>query len=481
MLLVTPVKKPLSFSFSRFNVRTEMRFKLKTSVWGFEKVSRKRCRGTQLFQTAILLLLMLVHTMVACCQKNIVPVKMKEQSVMVPLGGNTWPSSENGGGAVDTTGIVNWTSAAVSFTTYVRLAKSGTLKMWLNTGKSTGKSILGVTILNQEKKVAVNNTTRAVYVGEWTIKDTGYVAIKLSGLSKTGSRFPSISAMKIGGTAIDGNAAFVKNNDGNFFYWGRRGPSVHLSYEVPQTAKAEWFYNEVTVPEGNDVIGSYFMADGFAEGYFGMQVNSATERRILFSVWSPFPTDDPASIPNDQKIRLLKKGADVHAGEFGNEGAGGQSYLRYAWKAGNTYRFLLHAVPGPDSTTTYTAYFFAPEEKAWHLVASFRRPHTYTYLKRLHSFLENFEPEQGKVERRVLFTNQWICDTQGNWTELTKARFTGDNTAVKGFRKDYGGGLQGSAFYLRNCGFFTDYTPLLTWFEHPPSGTPPVVDFTTLP
>ena len=96
---------------------------------------------------------------------------------------------------------------------------------------------------------------------------------------------------------------------------------------------AEWFYNEITVPAGNDVIGSYFMADGFKEGYFGMQVNSPTERHILFSVWSPFQTDDPASIPEDKKIILLKKGANVHAGEFGNEGSGGQSYLNYNWKA----------------------------------------------------------------------------------------------------------------------------------------------------
>jgi hypothetical protein len=34
----------------------------------------------------------------------------------------------------------------------------------------------------------------------------------------------------------------------------------------------EWFYSELTVPEGSDVIGSYFMANGFSEGYFGIQV-----------------------------------------------------------------------------------------------------------------------------------------------------------------------------------------------------------------
>ena len=74
------------------------------------------------------------------------------------------------------------------------------------------------------------------------------------------------------------------------------------------------------MPAGGDVIGSYFMADGFAHGYFGMQVNSEKERRILFSVWSPYNTQNPDEIPQDQRIELLKKGDGVHTGKFGNEG-----------------------------------------------------------------------------------------------------------------------------------------------------------------
>jgi hypothetical protein len=244
---------------------------------------------------------------------------------------------------------------------------------------------------------------------------------------------------------------------------------------------AAWFYNEVTVPEGNDVLGSYFMADGFAEGYFGMQVNSPTERHILFSVWSPFKTDNPGQIPDDQKIVLLKKGAGVHTSEFGNEGSGGQSYLNYNWKAGNTYKFLTHSVPDAHNHTIYAAYFFAPELGKWQLIASFSRPQTHTYLKHLHSFLENFEPEQGTITRKVLFTNQWIADDAGNWTELNKARFTVDNTGAKGYRMDYAGGTAGNAFYLKNCGFFNDYTVRNTVFERPAGGKLPDVDLSKLP
>ena len=70
------------------------------------------------------------------------------------------------------------------------------------------------------------------------------------------------------------------------------------------------------------------MVNGFGEGYFGMQCNSETERRILFSVWSPFDTQEPKLIPDSLKIKLLRKGEGVYIGEFGNEGSGGKSFLQ---------------------------------------------------------------------------------------------------------------------------------------------------------
>jgi hypothetical protein len=107
--------------------------------------------------------------------------------------------------------------------------------------------------------------------------------------------------------------------------------------------------NEITVPAGNDPVGSYFMGNGFGEGYFGIQVNSAIERKVLFSVWSPFETDDPREIPDDKKIILLKKGKEVHAGEFGSEGSGGQSYLKYNWKAFDTGIIVLFSSIAPTA------------------------------------------------------------------------------------------------------------------------------------
>jgi hypothetical protein len=140
-------------------------------------------------------------------------------------------------------------------------------------------------------------------------------------------------------------------------------------------------------------------------------------------------------------------------------GAGGQSYLNYLWQAGHTYKFLLHAQPAADRHTVFTAWWFAPEEGQWRLIASFSRPQTSTGLTNLYSFLENFEPELGDRRRYVLFNHAWAGDSTGHWVSLHRARFTVDNTGRKGYRMDYGGGVRKGSFYLENDGFFDEYTP----------------------
>ncbi len=404
----------------------------------------------------------------------------------LPLGGNTFSSIPHG--EVETItkkGIEKWTNSEEYFTAYFRISEPGVFEFSIDKESLVvlGKSTLEFTINNESKRVTFNDTKKDSYqIGRWKINESGYVALKIKGISKNKSNFPSISKLTINSSIAKDKIAFVQNNEGSFYHWGRRGPSVHLSYQVPADKNIEWYYNEVTVPKGQDIIGSYYMANGFAEGYFGMQVNSEKERRILFSVWSPFVTDDPKSIPESKKIKLLKKGEAVRTGEFGNEGSGGQSYLKYNWIAGNTYKFLLRGTPQNDNSTTYTAYFFAPELNKWQLIASFNRPETSTFLKRFHSFLENFSPEQGNKSREVLFNNQWYCDDTGNWTEANTAKFTTDNTGSIGYRMDYSGGLlNNDSFYLKNGGFFNNFTKAQSIFIRPLSNKKLDINLKNLP
>ncbi|MBY5959503.1 DUF3472 domain-containing protein [Membranicola marinus] len=394
--------------------------------------------------------------------------------------GNSWVVSDwrRNKEVIGQDGIQNWTRPDDVIRTYFKTEQTGTIRLALKTKSRSSTARIGVRIGNTSYEVWLDDQKdKLVEVGQFHIKTPGYHYIELKGLEKSGKTYGDIEAFLVDGPATENGLTYVKDD----FYWGRRGPSVHLTYQEPENKDVEWFYNEITVPEGEDVIGSYFMANGFGEGYFGMQVNSSEERRILFSVWSPYNTQDPTKIPEGYKILLQKKGEGVYTGEFGNEGSGGQSYWRYNWSAGQTYRFLLRGVPVENNSTDYTAWFFAPELGRWKLIASFRRPHTHTWLTRPHSFLENFYTQTGYKSRMGYYTNQWIRDKRGQWHEMTKARFTADATARKGSRLDYAGGVDEGKFFMKNCGFFDETTTIDSWFERPATGKVPTIDLVNLP
>ncbi|MCB9285400.1 MAG: DUF3472 domain-containing protein [Lewinellaceae bacterium] len=409
------------------------------------------------------------------------PPENESGSVHISLAGNAWVLDDPMASStlIRETGLTNWLDPAHSVGVFFHLAGTGKLQLSVRARVPAGESVLKCTFGGETREITLRNTGwEDIPVGTFEVGQPGYQRLELQGESRTGPDFAEVEEVVLEGEAARGQVHYVKDE----FYWGRRGPSVHFWFpQADKVEQVEWFYSEITVPEGQDVLGSYFMANGFGEGYFGFQVNSDTERRILFSVWSPFETDDPNNIPEDQKIKLLKKGPDVYTGEFGNEGSGGQSYLRFPWRAGVTYRFLLRGHPSGGKNTDYTAWFYAPEAGQWMLIAGWRRPQTNTYLTGLYSFLENFIPETGVISRHARYGNQWICDTRGQWHELTRVRLTADATAQKGNRLDYAGGLEDGAFFLRNCGFFNERTEMDTELQRPSTGKRPEVDLEALP
>ena len=432
----------------------------------------------------ILLLLCLIFSISAtACELNDAPqIKaILSDTTTIPLGGNTFIEPKGvANDAISESGITTWSSEKSAFTIYFKNEKAitGALYLALLTGEFSSKircTLGGQSLVVQLAKFQKN----PVFIGNFVLP-TGYQKLVLEGISKETNNFAAISSLIIL-TQESGEFSFVKDNIDNRYYWGRRGPSVHLSYTMPMEKNIKWFYNEVTIPTGLDPIGSYFMANGFAEGYFGFQVNSENERRILFSVWSPFKTDNPAAIPEDQKIKLLKKGEGVYTGEFGNEGSGGQSYLRYKWEAGKTYQFLNSVEPDGQGATQYTAYFKESSSPDWLLIASFKRPKTDTWYKRPHSFVENFNPNYGHILRQSTYANQWVCDSSGAWFELTEAKFTGDDIAKRGYRKDYEGGEKSGHFYLQNGGFFNGIAFLNQIFQRATANKKPTIDFNKLP
>jgi hypothetical protein len=388
---------------------------------------------------------------------------------VVALAGNGFVTSADAGSTevINNNGLANWTSANTVTSIWFRMAAAGNATLSLDAGLTGSKtSNIRVTANGTPFDITLTKgRTKTYAVGTINVPAAGYVRVDLQGISKSGSYFGDVAALRVNTTT-----ALNYANDSANYYWSRRGPSVHLGYTVP--ANTEYFYNEVTVPTGEDKIGSYFMANGFNGGYFGIQVNSPTERRVLFSIWDA---------DNGAKTTLVRKGPNVVDNSFGGEGTGGQSYLLYNWMAGQTYRFITRVVPDGAGGTDFSAWFYAPETNAWRFIATWKRPATTTYHAGVYSFLENFIDTRGYLGRSVQFNNQWARSTSGSWTELVTARFTGDATAANAQRMDYAGGLQNGSFYLRNGGFFSPNVPINQSFTRPATGQAPAVDVSTLP
>ncbi|MGX9713548.1 MULTISPECIES: DUF3472 domain-containing protein [Janthinobacterium] len=385
----------------------------------------------------------------------------------VELAGNAFITGGNEGAVIGEHGLAGWSNPAAVASTYFRVSGAGPVQVALDASLADGgNSNIRVKINGKPFDVKLAGKARKTYaVGTVNVAAAGYVKVDLQGLSRVKATFGDVTALK-----VTSNAALTYANDPANYYWSRRGPSVHMGYTVP--ANTEYFYNEMTIPKGQDAIGSYFMANGFGQGYMGIQVKSPSERWILFSVWDA---------DNGAKTTLVSKGAGVVDNAFGGEGTGGQTYLSYNWAAGTTYRFITRARPDGNGGSDYSAWFFAPETGKWRYIATWKRPAISTYLTGVHSFLENFIDTLGYTERRVQFGNQWARNASGTWSEVTAGRFTGDATATNAQRMDYAGGLENGKFYLHNGGFFADYVQTSQNFTRPATGQAPTVDVNALP
>lgn len=220
--------------------------------------------------------------------------------------------------------------------------------------------------------------------------------------------------------------------------------SVHLAYPGPEGVA---FYNEITPLQSAD--GTYFMVCGWSKGYYGIQEKGDGKKVLIFSVWDPGSQNDPKTVKDDDRVKLLHKDPAVRVGRFGNEGTGGQSFYDFDWKTGETYRFLVKAKAAGEGRSEYSGYFFHPEAKEWKHLISFSTP-SKTLLKGYYSFIEDFRRNKVSATktRTALFSNGWIQTTDGKWQELTKAQFTADSNPVVNINAK----LDGNRFWLGTGG-----------------------------
>jgi hypothetical protein len=204
-----------------------------------------------------------------------------------------------------------------------------------------------------------------------------------------------------------------------------------------------------------------------------MQVNNPTERRIIFSVWdSGNEGVSRSKVADENRVKLVAKGEGVYSGDFGNEGTGGHSHLKYNWKTGQKQRFIVTAQPTNGTFTIFSGSYFHPDQQAWMLISSWKAPKDGGWLRGLYSFSENFGGANGHLTRKALYGNQWIRTDKGEWIELTTASFSHDSTG-KADRLDRFMGLEQGQFFLSHGGFGPGFTRSGEQFTRPAVGRPP--------
>jgi len=217
--------------------------------------------------------------------------------------------------------------------------------------------------------------------------------------------------------------------------------SVHLAY-APSAGEGVAFYNEVTVEKS--APGTYFCVCGWNKGYFGIQELANGKKLVIFSVWDS-NQNDPKGVEEDKRVKLLHKDEKVRTGRFGGEGTGGQSFLDYEWKVGETYRFMVTSkIDGTRSE--YAGYFLAPEDKEWKHMVTFSTVTGGKNLGGYYSFVEDFKRDKVSTTkiRTAQFGNAWVKPVKGEWEAVTKARFTADKNPATNINA----GVKDGRFFL---------------------------------
>jgi len=359
-----------------------------------------------------------------------------------------------------------WQDAQTSLHWYGQINQIASLEVTLH---CQSKEDGAITLELQVGSQAITRTTD-LQGGQNTLIKFGQVAIEKTGyhhfaLSLQGNLAHPLIVKSL-------NLAGLQEDHHHFNLEPRRNAaSVHLFYPIAKETKVKAFYTELTAVE--DPVHTYYMACGWHRGYFGMQVNSPEERRIIFSVWDRGgePTD-PNRVAEIDRVRLVKKGDGVFTGRFGNEGTGGHSHLKYPWKTGTTQKFLVTAEPTDATHTRFSGFYFHPDSQEWMLISSWDTPGEGGYLRGLYSFSENFGGSTGHFLRKALYGNQWILRGEDTWEALTVATFSHDPTGRE-HRLDRYMGVEQGQFFLSHGGFVEGFTPYGARFERPGGGQAP--------
>lgn len=197
----------------------------------------------------------------------------------------------------------------------------------------------------------------------------------------------------------------------------------HLWWNLDGQTDATCLYGEITVLATAPHIyycGANWHPGEPAGGYCGIQHNSETERRTIFSIWDTSPALHPTVTAADPLT--------VH-NRFGGEGEGGHTHMPWQWNAGETFQFFVRKEPGKNDTTDTSYYVYDRAKTAWIHSATISNPNggkpsVATIGGGVNSFLENFAGKDREVPKLALY-RLWLGTSVDSMKCLTKARGDG--------------------------------------------------------
>ncbi len=212
---------------------------------------------------------------------------------------------------------------------------------------------------------------------------------------------------------------------GSVLLLAANAPAQHLWWNLEKAKDATCLYGEITVLATHTTIyycGANWHPGEAAGGYCGIQHNSQTERRTIFSIWDTSPTLHP---------KVTEADPQTNAGRFGGEGEGGHTHMIWNWHEGETFQFFVSKQPGAEPDTTEARYYvYDRPTRKWLHSATISCPNggkkcVTTLGGSMNSFLENFSG-QNKSEPKLALYRLWLGQSVTSMTFLTHA--SGDGT-----------------------------------------------------
>ena len=150
---------------------------------------------------------------------------------IIPLGGNAYTTSGVTNLIIDSNGSQAWINTEIELTVYVYSSKELDCNLIFPIETNQNSIIYNASLNKDLFEVEVLPNKSEIDLGIHTLKK-GYNIITLKGL-ETADVFPKLTNLNIYSNELL-NLNYVKENSSSRFYWGRRGPSIHLRYEFPQ-------------------------------------------------------------------------------------------------------------------------------------------------------------------------------------------------------------------------------------------------------